>query len=146
MHIRCSEIQSLRPYPVLNLTYGSPPRCPNLRQDVYRVQTICPRCNKPTLDTEVAAEPMGEDMEFLDPEIEHTVRKRVQAPGSTVGNTAKRHNARDGGRTARRDDGSKELYVWTGRELWKMLGSAPAWVTLWMCMLGAGLENPCAQQ
>ena len=74
---------------------------------------------------EVAVEPMGEDMEFLDPGIEHTVRKRVQAPGSIVGNTAKRHNARDGGRTARRD-GSKELYVWRGRELWEMLGGAPA--------------------
>ena len=74
---------------------------------------------------EVATEPMGEDMEFLDPGIEHTVRKRVQAPGSIVGNTAKRYNARDGGRTARRD-GSKEQYVWRGRELWEMLGGAPA--------------------
>lgn len=146
MHIRCSEIQSLRPYPVPNLTYGNPPRCPNRHQDVYRVQTICPRCNKPTLDMGVAAEPMGEYMEFLDPGIEHTVRKHVQAPGSIVGNTAKRHNARDGRRTARRDDGSKELCVWRGRELWEMLGGAPAWVALWMCMLGAGLENPCARQ
>jgi len=25
-------------------------------------------------------------------------------------------------------------------------GGAPAWVALWMCMLGAGLENPCARQ
>lgn len=95
---------------------------------------------------EIAAEPMGEEMEFPDPEIEHTVRKHVQAPGSIVGNTAKRHNARDGGRTARHDDGSKELYVWRGRELWEMLGGAPAWVALWMCMLGAGLENPCTRQ
>lgn len=109
MHIRCSEIQNLRPYPVPGLTYGSPPRCPNRHQDVYRVQAVCPRCNKPSLDIEVAAEPMGKEMEFLDPEIEHTVRKHFQAPGSIVGNTAKRHNARDGGRTARRDDGSKEL-------------------------------------
>lgn len=73
----------------------------------------------------VAAEPMGEEMEFLDPEIEHTVRKHVQAPGSIVGNTAKGHNAKDGGKTARRD-GSKELYILRGRELWEMLGGAPA--------------------
>ena len=97
---------------------------------------------------EVVAEPMGEEMEFLDSEIEHTARKHVQAPGSIVGNTARRHNARDGGRTARRDDGSKELgeYFWRGRELWEMLGGAPAWMALWMCMLGGGLENPCARQ
>ena len=78
---------------------------------------------------EVVAEPMGEEMEFLDSEIEHTVRRHVQAPGSIVGNTARRHNARDGGRTARRDDESKGLgeYFRSGRELWEMLGGAPAW-------------------
>ena len=95
MHLRCSEIQSLHPYPVPNLVYGSPPRCSNRHQDVCRVQAICPRCNKPSLDMEVAAELVGEEMEFLDSEMEHTVGKHIQAPGSIVRNTARRHNARD---------------------------------------------------